>query len=176
VNKRKISIKVNKNSMNSSQFSENATHEIEEGPYYLPNSPERTILFEEGIPGEKLILTGFVFNFSGKPIAHVWLDFWQANGRGEYDISGYTLRGHQFTDKSGKYVLETVVPRGYANRTPHIHVKLRANEGGPVMTTQLFIPRIASNETDFLYRDDLLVDMEDTPNGKAATFNFKLKT
>lgn len=170
-----MSVQANKDSIKSSQISENITYEIEEGPYYLPNSPQRTILFEEKIPGEKLILTGFVFDFSGKPIAHAWLDFWQANGRGEYDISGYTLRGHQFTDKSGKYLLETVVPKGYANRTPHIHVKVRASDGGPILTTQLFIPGIASNETDFLFRDDLLLDIKDTPNGKAATFNFTLK-
>jgi protocatechuate 3,4-dioxygenase beta subunit len=176
VHKRKLSIEANNNSIRSPQLSKNVTLEIEEGPYYLQNSPERTRLFEEGIPGEKLTLTGFVFDVSGKPINHAWMDFWQANGRGEYDISGYTLRGHQYTDKTGKYILETVVPKGYASRTPHIHVKVRANDKSPILTTQLFVPGMASNRTDFLYKDELLMGIKDTPNGKLATFNFTLKT
>ncbi len=114
-------------------------------------------------------------NIDGKPIHRAWLDFWQANGDGDYDNLGYTLRGHQYTDKLGKYVLETVVPGAYAVRTPHIHVKVRVNDSSPIFTTQLFIPGLASNETDFLYRDDLQMDMKDTPRGKAASFNFILK-
>jgi protocatechuate 3,4-dioxygenase beta subunit len=150
------------------------TPEVEEGPYYKPGSPLRTRLYEEGVPGDKLNLTGYVRDVNGRPIAHAWLDFWQANGRGEYDNSGYILRGHQYTDESGRYILETVIPGGYSVRTPHIHVKVRANEGSPVLTVQLFIPGVASNKTDFLYRDDLLVDMQKTARGAAATFNFVL--
>ncbi len=108
-------------------------------------------------------------------MAHAWLDFWQADGEGKYDNSGYTLRGHQYTDKSGKYTLETVVPGGYSSRTPHIHAKVRAHEGGPVLTVQLFLPGMAANKNDFLYRDELLTDMKDSPRGKTASFNFRLK-
>ncbi|HEX7476130.1 MAG TPA: hypothetical protein VF318_09240 [Dehalococcoidales bacterium] len=150
------------------------TPELEEGPYYKAGSPERTKLFEAGIPGVRLTLTGFVFDAKGKPIPHAWLDFWQANGLGEYDNSGYTLRGHQYADKSGKYILETVVPKGYSVRTPHIHVKVRADDESPILTTQLFIPGFASNKTDFIYRDDMQMDMRDTPDGKEASFNFEL--
>jgi protocatechuate 3,4-dioxygenase beta subunit len=148
---------------------------IEEGPYYTAGSPERLKLFEEGIPGDKLTLTGFVFDVRGEPIGHAWLDFWHANGNGEYDNSGYRLRGHQYTDQSGKYFLETVVPGGYSVRTPHIHVKVRAKDRSPILTTQLFVPGLASNRADFLYREDLLMDMRETPEGKKATFNFVLK-
>jgi protocatechuate 3,4-dioxygenase beta subunit len=170
MNARKLSNQKAKNSTGSS-----ATPEIEEGPYYKPGSPERPELFEEGIPGIKLALTGHVFDTNGKPITNAWLDFWQANGQGVYDNSGYTLRGHQYTNESGKYSLKTVVPGAYAIRTPHIHVKVRANDTGPILTTQLFIPGLASNKSDFLYRDDLIIDMKDTPNGKEAAFDFTLK-
>jgi protocatechuate 3,4-dioxygenase beta subunit len=147
---------------------------IEEGPYYLPGSPERTRTFEAGVPGEKLILSGFVFDLKGRPISHAWMDFWQANGHGRYDINGYGLRGHQYTDQNGKYVLETVMPGGYASRTPHIHVKVRADNKSPILTTQLFFPGVATNETDFLFREETLVSLKETPGGKAATFNFVL--
>jgi protocatechuate 3,4-dioxygenase beta subunit len=172
-NKKPIS-RTSRNSKSSSPVNP-PTHDIEEGPYYKVDSPERNRLYEEGIPGEKLTLSGFVFDIKGKPIVHAWLDFWQANGRGQYDNSGYILRGHQYTDKAGKYILETVVPGSYEVRTPHIHVKVRATAESPILTTQLFIPGVASNKIDFLFRDDLLIDMKDTPNGKKAAFNFTLK-
>jgi protocatechuate 3,4-dioxygenase beta subunit len=159
----------------SSTLNSKTTSEIEEGPYYKANSPERTKLFYEGIQGDKLTLTGFVFDSNGRPVVHAWLDFWQANGFGEYDNSAFNLRGHQFTDQSGKYILETVVPGRYTGRTPHIHVKVRATDSSSILTTQLFLPDVASNKTDHLYRDELLIDMRDTPSGKKATFNFILK-
>jgi protocatechuate 3,4-dioxygenase beta subunit len=151
------------------------TLESDEGPYYLTGSPERTRLFEEGIPGDKLTLTGYVCDINGKPVPHAWIDFWQADGRGEYDNSGYILRGHQYSDKSGKYLLETVVPGAYVSRTPHLHVKVRAKNGSPILTTQLFIPGLASNKTDFLYRNDLQIDMKDETDGKTAIFNFVIR-
>ncbi|MBV8772487.1 MAG: hypothetical protein JO166_09185 [Deltaproteobacteria bacterium] len=39
----------------------------------------------------------------------VILDFWQADADGEYDNSGFRLRGHQSTDDHGRYLLETMV-------------------------------------------------------------------
>ncbi len=153
------------------------SHEIAEGPYYKSGSPEKTKLYEEGVPGEKLTLTGYVFDTDCQPAAHAWLDFWQANGEGRYNNSGYTLRGHQYADETGKYILETVVPGGYSNRTPHIHVKLRLSDNSPILTTQLFFPGLASNETDFLFDATLLVEMKDTPGGpdaSGATFDFVL--
>jgi protocatechuate 3,4-dioxygenase beta subunit len=150
------------------------TPALDEGPYYKAGSPERTNLYEAEIPGERLILTGYVFDAEGKPVSHAWLDFWQANGKGRYDNAGYILRGHQYTDKSGKYALKTVLPGGYDVRTPHIHVKVQADNSSPILTTQLFLPGLASNKPDFLYRDDLQVGLRDTPDGKEATFNFVL--
>jgi protocatechuate 3,4-dioxygenase beta subunit len=151
------------------------TPEIEEGPYYKPNSPQKNRLREEGMPGEKLTLSGYVRDIHGKPVAHAWLDFWQANSHGRYDNAGYTLRGHQFTNNEGKYSLETIVPGGYNPRTPHIHAKIRANNNSPILTVQLFIPGLDSNKTDFLFRDDLLMEMKETTKGKIATFNIVLK-
>jgi protocatechuate 3,4-dioxygenase beta subunit len=143
-----------------------------EGPYYKENSPEKTNLREKGVPGENLVLTGYVRNTDNKPVAGAWLDFWQANGDGRYDNTGYVLRGHQFSDKSGKYHLETVMPGGYVGRTPHIHVKVKAPGSLITLTTQLFIPKRDTNESDPIFRDDLLVSMSPTAMGQLATFNF----
>jgi protocatechuate 3,4-dioxygenase beta subunit len=111
-----------------------------EGPYFKSNSPERTSLIESGLTGTKLVLTGYVLGTDCKPIAHALLDFWQADGKGQYDNAGYMLRGHQFTDEAGRYHLETIVPGPYPGRTEHIHVKVQSPKG-TVLTTQILISR-----------------------------------
>jgi protocatechuate 3,4-dioxygenase beta subunit len=152
------------------------TPAVEEGPYYKKGSPARTSLIETGIPGQKIVLSGSVLDTHGRPVPHAWLDFWQADGRGEYDNQGFTLRGHQFTNASGKYLLETVLPGSYPGRTPHIHVKVKADDKSPVLTVQLFIPGIASNKTDFLYKEELLIKIEERPEGQTASFDFVVVT
>jgi protocatechuate 3,4-dioxygenase beta subunit len=109
-----------------------------EGPYYKADTPERNSLFEEGMPGTRLILVGYVLDQNCQPLPNTWLDFWQADANGEYDNEGYRLRGHQFTDAQGRYYLETILPGLYASRPiEHIHVKLRP-EGGQEVTSQLY--------------------------------------
>jgi len=144
------------------------------GPFYKPNSPERTSLVEPGMPGTRIIVTGYVLATDCTPIPRAWLDFWQANDRGEYDNAGYRLRGHQFTDNTGLYYLETILPGLYPGRTRHIHVKVRA-PNGPVLTTQLYFPGEQRNQIDGIFNPSLVVTMRDTADGKVATFNFLLR-
>lgn len=111
-----------------------------EGPYYTPDTPERHSLLEEGMPGTRLLLVGYVLDQNCQPLPSAWLDFWQADANGEYDNAGYRLRGHQFTDSQGRYYLETILPGLYASRPiEHIHVKVKP-EGGAEVTTQLYFP------------------------------------
>jgi protocatechuate 3,4-dioxygenase beta subunit len=112
-----------------------------EGPYYKADTPERNSLYEEGMTGTRLILVGYVLDQTCQPLPNAWLDFWQADANGEYDNTGYRLRGHQFTDAQGRYYLETILPGLYASRPiEHIHVKVRP-EGGQEITSQLYFPQ-----------------------------------
>ncbi len=142
-----------------------------EGPYYKAGSPERASLYTQGMAGTKLVVTGYVLTPDCKPIPHALLDFWQADAKGNYDNSGYTLRGHQFTDANGRYQLTTVVPGLYPGRTEHIHVKVQA-PNGPIVTTQLFFPGVAQNQSDSIFDQKLLLAMQNTSDGIAATYNF----
>src|SRR3954471_1412634 len=72
-----------------------------EGPFFKPSSPERIELIEAGMAGQPIELVGFVLTQNCKPIAGALVDFWQADGNGNYDNSGFRLRGHQFTDADG---------------------------------------------------------------------------
>src|SRR5262245_38013171 len=89
---------------------EDVTPTQTDGPYYTRSSPERTSLLEIGMTGTHLNLSGYILSRHCQPLAHVLLDFWQADAQGQYDNQGYRCRGHQFTDEAGGYRLETIVP------------------------------------------------------------------
>jgi protocatechuate 3,4-dioxygenase beta subunit len=152
------------------------TASVEEGPYYKEGSPERTAIAAAGTPGIKFTLTGRVFDTRGRPIARAWVDFWHADGNGVYDNDGFNLRGHQYTNKGGYYRLETVRPRQYLSRAPHIHVKVRATDTSPVLTTQLFFPGEERNKTDTIFEPRTLMDVIDVPGGQKATYDFAVAT
>ena len=142
-----------------------------EGPYFKAGSPARTSLIESGTTGTRLFLSGRVLTLACAPVTGATLDFWQADARGVYDNSGYRLRGHQLTDDGGRYSLETIVPGEYPGRTEHIHVKVQA-PGKTVLTTQLYFPGVARNQQDSIFDAHLLLTVQDTAAGKAATFDF----
>ena len=99
------------------------------------------------------------------------LDFWQADAKGQYDNSGFRLRGHQFTDADGRYRLRSVVPGVYPGRTRHIHVKVQP-AGGRVLTTQLYFPGESKNRSDGLFRKALLVRTAKNAGWLAGRFDF----
>jgi protocatechuate 3,4-dioxygenase beta subunit len=144
-----------------------------EGPYYKPLSPERRSLIEPGIPGTPMVITGTVLSRRCQPITRALVDFWQADDAGKYDIKGYRLRGHQFTDDAGHYRLETIVPGLYPGRTRHIHVKVQA-ANQPILTTQLYFPNEPRNRTDRIFKADLLLAVQDAADSRSATFDFIL--
>jgi protocatechuate 3,4-dioxygenase beta subunit len=147
-----------------------------EGPYFKTNSPERTSLVDDGMQGTVLTISGQVLAQDGTPVANALLDFWQANAGGNYDNSGYTMRGHQYTDANGYYALTTVVPGLYPGRTRHIHVKVQA-PGNPILTTQLFFPNEPRNTTDGIFDPSLVLNTATNPDGtESATFNFVVQT
>ncbi|GAB4365875.1 MAG: hypothetical protein Kow00121_02730 [Elainellaceae cyanobacterium] len=147
------------------------TPPLTEGPFFTPNSPERTSLLEPGMTGTKLRLTGRVLSRTCTPITGALLEFWQADDRGEYDNQGYRLRGHQFTDGQGRYELETIVPAMYGGRTPHIHVKVQAPSQS-VLTTQLFFPEELANQRDRIFRPELVMALQPGEVGQAGEFDF----
>jgi protocatechuate 3,4-dioxygenase beta subunit len=142
-----------------------------EGPYFRPSSPERVELFEEGMAGQPIELIGLVLTRACKPVPAALLDFWQADAKGEYDNSGFRLRGHQFTDAEGRYRLRSVVPGAYPGRTRHIHVKVQPRDGR-VLTTQLYFPGEAKNRSDGRFRKSLLVRTAKNAGSLAGRFDF----
>jgi protocatechuate 3,4-dioxygenase beta subunit len=153
---------------------EGPTRPETEGPYFKPRSPERWSLLESGMKGRLLILTGSVITTACRPVARALLDFWQADASGEYDNTGFRLRGHQYSETMGRYRLETVVPGRYVGRTRHIHVKVQA-PGGSALTTQLYFPGEPANVEDWLFRRQLLMAMSEDADRLHAQFGFVVR-
>jgi protocatechuate 3,4-dioxygenase beta subunit len=143
------------------------------GPFYKPRSPQRTSLVEPGSKGTRILLQGYVTSTRCRPVAGALLDLWQADAAGVYDNAGYKLRGHQFTDDSGRYAFETVVPGLYPGRTRHFHVRVQA-PNRPVLTTQLYFPGEPQNQRDGIFNEKLLLTLTQNGTEKLAGFDFAL--
>ena len=139
---------------------------------YRRGAPERTVLREPEMVGTPLLLTGRVLTTSCKPIAGALLDFWHANNYGFYDNVGFNFRGKQYTDESGNYALDTIMPRSYSRFGRHIHVRVSAPHSTRVLTTTLYLD--VTQPSDFVFTP-LIVPVSDLPNGgKTVTFDFVL--
>jgi protocatechuate 3,4-dioxygenase beta subunit len=148
------------------------------GPFYTPNTPERTVLREPGTVGTPLRIEGRVLSTDCRPLAGAVLDFWSCDGNGVYDNEGFRLRGHQFADAAGAYRVETVKPASYGQyggrRTPHVHVKVQGR-GTRLLTTQLYFPGEPLNAQDGLFKESLLVQLARAEDGSlVARFDFVL--
>lgn len=146
-----------------------ATPAQTEGPFYSPRTPMKAN-FRQDANGSPIVLEGQVLAPDCRPLAGAWLDFWHADAEGRYDNAGFRLRGHQVADAQGRYKLETILPALYPGRARHIHVKVRAKEGGRILTTQTYFPDDPGNTRDGLYRPDLVAKR----SGEALRFDFVL--
>lgn len=115
-----------------------------QGPFYSENAPSlvNNQLAEANEPGTSFIVSGRVHNLDcTEYIAGAVIDIWHANDAGEYDNSGFTLRGKTTSNSQGYYIFETIYPGKYLNgssyRPSHIHIKITP-PNYPVLTTQLY--------------------------------------
>jgi protocatechuate 3,4-dioxygenase beta subunit len=152
---------------------ETATLRQTEGPFFKPSSPERADLIEPGMAGQPIELVGFVLTPGCKPVADAVVDLWHADNNGDYDNSGFRLRGHQRADAQGRYRFRTIIPAAYEGRTRHFHVKV-APAGGRLLTTQLYFPGEPKNRKDGLFRRELLMRIAKSEGSVTGRFDFVL--
>jgi protocatechuate 3,4-dioxygenase beta subunit len=142
-----------------------------EGPYYRPEAPNRGDLRSAHYPGEPVVLAGFVMDRLCNPIPGALVEIWHADTHGDYDNSGYGLRGHQWTDDAGRWGFDTIVTSHYAFRTAHYHFRVR-RQGGEVLTTQLYVPDHPRNPTDPMFDERLLLTFGHTSGQRLGRFDF----
>jgi protocatechuate 3,4-dioxygenase beta subunit len=115
-----------------------------QGPFYTPNAPviDNHIMVDENEPGTRLIISGVIKTLDcSQIIPNATIDIWQANAAGDYDNTGFNLRGVTYSNAQGFYYFETVLPGKYLNgskyRPRHIHVKITP-PNFPAIITQLY--------------------------------------
>ena len=125
-----------------------------QGPFYTPGAPSlvNNKLATDSEPGQRLIISGVVRTLDcTQYIADTVIDIWQANDAGQYDNSGFNLRGKTMTNAQGFYTFETILPGKYLNgaqyRPRHIHFKISPT-GFPTLTTQLYFAGVTSIPDD----------------------------
>lgn len=155
------------------------TEDNQEGPFYKPGAPMRSNLREHDMPGVPFTLIGRVLDTSGTPLSGALVDVWHANAKGDYDNKGFTLRGRLQTDDSGRYRLETIMPKFYKAgetiRPAHLHLKVQG-KGTPILTTQLYFKGDPYNYSDASVRPSLMLNCkDDRDRGKIANFDFVLR-
>lgn len=131
-----------------------------DGPYYQPNSQQRTTLVPDTTKGEKLLVKGKVYkNDCRTPFANVILDIWQADENGKYQKEWY--RGRVQVDNKGNYSFTTIKPKGYGEgtgyRPPHIHFKVWDNNQ-LLITSEMFFPDVKGKKG---FNDAFIVQLEE---------------
>jgi protocatechuate 3,4-dioxygenase beta subunit len=145
-----------------------------EGPFFKPASPLRGDLRDPGIAGRPVELAGYVLTRSCRPVAGALIELWHADDAGEYDNTGFHLRGHLFADAKGHYAFKTIMPGLYPGRTRHFHVKVQAAAESPVLTTQLYFPDEPRNHEDDFFSPRLLMQMTASDDVLRARFDVVL--
>ena len=155
-----------------------------DGPYYLPDTPQKIRIAARETVGERMNFAGRILRQDGSPVEGACIEIWHADGNGDYDYRDYNTRGHQFTDANGEFLFETVKPLGYGRRSlsligsidyrsAHIHAKIRTD--GDTFTTQVWFPDDPRNASDIAYwkfKNTNVVGYDDNGSVLTARFDF----
>jgi len=124
------------------------------GPYYTANAPliNNGLLANNSEVGTKIKISGKIKNIDcSEIIANAKIEIWHADNDGNYDNSGFNLRGIIFSDENGFYEFETIMPGKYLNgsnyRPSHIHFKVTPQDSQSFVT-QLYFYGDTSISTD----------------------------
>jgi protocatechuate 3,4-dioxygenase beta subunit len=116
------------------------------GPFYRPNAPVRSSI------GKGYLLSGTVRSAGDcRPLHNVRIELWQAGPDGTYDDAH---RATLYSDRSGRYRLETSAPPPYGRRPSHIHILVDA-KGSKGLITQHY-PKKGKKRATF----DLVLEAE----------------
>lgn len=150
------------------------------GPYYKADAPYRNQLTTPAAGDTRLVISGTVYGCDCvTPLADATVDVWQANTAGEYDNTGFELRGRIRTDAEGRYSFETIVPGQYLNgpnnyRPSHIHYRVSHGSVADPLITQLYFAGDPWLASDPYVRESLIITLDDGGSSLAGRFDIVL--
>lgn len=169
---------------------EGATETTVLGPFYVP--PLQVRPADSDISGDAegtvMHVQSRVVTPDGQPIADAWVDVWQADDDGYYDVQKpgqeENLRARFKTDADGRFSFWSIVPTSYPiptdgpvgkmlgavgrhpYRPAHIHFMI-GKEGYETLVTHLFIDGDEYLKSDAVFgvKDQLIIKLEDAEGG-----------
>jgi hydroxyquinol 1,2-dioxygenase len=163
------------------------------GPFFVEDSPsfQNGDDIGNGAAGEPCFMYGRVLSTAGELIPHAYIEIWQADDHGFYDVqqkdsSHIYGRGHLNSDWEGKYYFWSVKPAAYpipgdgpvgelldaANRSPmrpaHVHFMIKA-PGYQTLITHVFEQGDPYLDSDAVFgvRSSLITHFEKRDPGTA---------
>jgi protocatechuate 3,4-dioxygenase beta subunit len=150
------------------------TEDIGLGPFYKPGAPERHSLREPGMTGDPLRVSGKVLDTRGRPLRNARVELWHVNTNGEYDNTGYRLRGQVTCAANGEYHFETFAPVAYSSRCAHVHVRVSAT-GAQTLATEIQFAGDPVAARDRGSRSSLAMKTSTRNGERQGTFVFVLR-
>lgn len=173
---------------------EGATETTVLGPFYVPplNVSPADADISGGAAGTPLHVSAQVRSACGTPLADAWVDVWQSDDDGYYDVQKpgqeENLRARFVTDAEGRFSFWSIVPvpypiptdgpvgkmLGHVGRHPyrpaHIHFMI-GKEGYDTLVTHLFIEGDQYLESDAVFgvKRQLVVHLDDADGGWTAS-------
>lgn len=162
------------------------------GPFYLPDIPEQPLGADisgtaDGVP---LHFRGQVRSAAGAPLANAWIDVWQSDDDGYYDVQkpgqDVELRARFRSDAEGRFHFWSILPTSYPipddgpvgdmlkatgrhpYRPAHVHFMIGA-EGHETLVTHLFVAGDPYLESDAVFgvKPSLIVEFDAREGGTA---------
>lgn len=121
------------------------------GPYWhIIEDKSWADLTRFGAHGEKIVLTGTVYDGDGKPCPDACVEIWQSDPPASHTFPGF---GRSNTDASGTFRLVTIKPgpvpgRGNAQQAPHIAICLLSRGLMTGLATRAYFDGEPLNEAD----------------------------
>jgi hydroxyquinol 1,2-dioxygenase len=164
------------------------------GPFYVPPLQERPHDSDiaGGAEGTPLHVASRVLAPDGAPLADAWVDVWQADDDGYYDVQKpgqeENLRARFRTDADGRFSFWSIVPTSYPiptdgpvgkmlqavgrhpYRPAHIHFMI-GKDGYETLVTHLFIDGDEYLKSDAVFgvKPQLVVNLADADAGRSGT-------
>lgn len=135
-------------------------------PAPVDDGPETVVVCGDNEPGERMIFSGRVLDYQGKPLAKAVILIHQTDVQGLYTPKNATsrlprLRASAVTDDLGRFRFSTIRPGAYpdASQPPHIHAAVAGHIHHLQFVTFLF-------DGDPLLTDEWKEALKDEPEAR----------
>jgi protocatechuate 3,4-dioxygenase beta subunit len=124
-------------------------------PTLAQASPSRMKIAADNEPGQRMLITGHVFDADGRPRGGLQLYAYHTDAQGQYnrDAQGVArLHGTLVTANDGHYTIDTIKPGQYPGRKIPAHIHIHLREPGFDQEEEIQFTESMRPDSDGVYR------------------------